>query len=394
MLDLQDDLRMKLVKVETTGKFKRIRVSFEGMRYVIAIPVQHHNNQALITQLQQVVTTDLQTFEFDTTLKKYKRFFTNPAQVQHATKSDVAKLYAEYTKAVGIDLESSYHHFGTYKMLERLASCSLENLPSVFGLQVMSPSTFNKRKTHLKQFYDWLVRIGWLRYNSINDLKSRPVSKSLPDNHIPFTPEQIVQILNAIKTDQFCHKRNQFKHSYYYHFIKFIFHTGVRVGEAAGLRVANLNLTERTARIDTSYGHKTKRWGKTRQFNTAKADSVRTIQLTDEICRDLTHIVDRSKSSDLVFKGPRGKPIDSNNFNDRVFFPVLDGLHIPRRVIYAGRHTYVSLAVDQQVSLSELQQQVGHKSINTTIRYYSLFRRSPNVNVTIPSDERTSGKDC
>ena len=119
----------------------------------------------------------------------------------------------------------------------------------------------------------------------------------------------------------------------------------------------------------------------------AKSESERTIQLTPEITRDLSAVRDKTVNPQgLVFPGPKGKPIDSRNFNKRIFYPILDGLELPRRVIYAGRHSYVSLAIQQQSSLSDLQQQVGHKTINTTIRYYSLFKGTPKVNLNLPED--------
>lgn len=300
-------------------------------------------------------------------------------------KKNALALYKKYTDAVGIDLIHSLHHFSVYKMLEKWGyEITLESIPQRLTQEQISASTFNERKRYLGFFYDWLVRNKYIKFNIIRDLKSRKVRTTIPDNHKPFSEHEIVSILNALKTNQFCPANNQFKHSHYYLYVKFMFHTGVRVGEASALKWSDLDLFNKTALIEHSYGRKTTGWGSKHVIRGAKSESERTIQLTDEIVQDLT-IARHSTNSKYVFTGPRGSLIQSQNFNNRVLYPILDGLQIKRRVIYAARHTYVSLAVHQQVSLSELQQQVGHKTINTTIKYYTQFKRSPKVNISLPN---------
>lgn len=369
------------VKLETVGKYQRFRINYQGRRYTFNVSADTPKANA---ELLRLIQRDISKRILDVTLRRYKGF-TPSASNQEDT--SISKLFRQYTEATGIDLEASFHHYGTYMMLLKFGkTCTLENLPRIFGVQVMSASVFNKRKTHLKKFYDWLVRINWWNYNPINDLKSRKLRTTLPDNHKPFSTEEISAILGALKNNKFCQEKNQFKHSHYYLFVKFIFHTGVRVGEASALYWNNLDLKDQSARIERSYGSVTTKWSKKRVMREAKSESERTIQLTPEITRDLTALRDKSVAQGLVFPGPKGKPIDSRNFNKRVFYPILDGLNLPRRVIYAGRHSYVSLAIQQQSSLSDLQQQVGHKTINTTIKYYSLFKGTPRVNLNLPED--------
>ena len=363
------------LKLETVGKYHRFRIYYRSQRYTFNLSPELIRDSSALKLLEEAILSDLKRDCLDTSLKRYQEFF---------TASSLHSLYEEFTKSVGLKLIPYNHYYSTYKMLEQATTnskdISINNLADYFTSLELSPGTFNRRKGHLIEFYNWLIHKDLTNRNPFLFIKPKPVSKILPASHRPFTADQIVRILTALKTDEFCAKKNQFKHSYYYYFVKFLFHTGVRVGEAAALKVYCLNLCDKTALVEETWSKKTK------SFNTAKSDSIREIQLTDEIVQDLTVIVSGKKQEDLVFPGPRNKPIDSNNFNDRVFFPVLDGLKLPKRVIYSCRHTYASLAIKQQVPLPELQQQLGHNSSSTTMKYYVLFQRAPIVNLTIPKD--------
>lgn len=392
-------MKQDLIKQSWNGTTLRLRFTSKGERYTLTVPRKLQNNKDLIETVQNTILSDLLLDTVDATLVKYVDLMQPqialPFVETSSTTINVPQLFQQFLKATGIDPVNSLHHYATYQMIHRWDNSpgrevlTLYNLTTFFTEEALSASTFNKRKTHLKQFYEWLIRTGKTVYNPITDIKSRSLPKALPDNHKPFSEGEIVQILDALRNNKCCPQKNQFKHSYYYLFVKFIFHTGARVGEACALRVRNLDLQKGTAFIEEAWGTQTNQWKKIRNFKKTKGEDTRYVYLSHELTDELSEVVQDRKGSDLVFPSPRNSVIDSSNFNDRVFFPLLRELNIPQRVIYAGRHSFASLAVKQEVYLPSLQYQMGHRSINTTMKYYTQFRQPPSFNMNRPSDKKT-----
>ena len=77
--------------------------------------------------------------------------------------------------------------------------------------------------------------------------------KKINDKRRPLTEEGILSFLTAIKEDTYCPKASQFKHSFYYPFFYFIFHTGVRNAEAIGLRIKHVNFAQSTVEISETF---------------------------------------------------------------------------------------------------------------------------------------------
>jgi integrase len=390
----------EVVTQSWNGKTLRLRFSYAQKRYTLTIPGRQQHNRKLVELITKQISSDILLDTLDESLERYKSMLL-ASQVIIPFRDNIAQkvinipeLYKTYLGTAGIDCDTSYHHFGTYQMLLRWSNMpgkvvlTLDMIPQFLIAEKISPSTFNKRKSHLKQFYEYLVRQGFVKYNTLAEIKSRKVSKSVPRNHKPFSEPEVVQILDAFKTDKFMNPNNGFRHSHYYLFVKFIFHTGVRVGEAAAVQVKDLNLTTWQCHIKSAWGAVTEGWKKKKLFKAPKSDKERFVTFSEELAKDLETYIIHKTIDDLLFIGPRGKVIDSNNFNDRIFFPILEQLKLAKRVIYAGRHTFVSLAVKQKADLPSLQYQLGHASINTTLNHYNENKEPPRLIIKLPTDKK------
>jgi len=73
----------------------------------------------------------------------------------------------------------------------------------------------------------------------------------------------------------------------------------------------------------------------------------------------------------LVFPMPSGKPVDSSNFNKRVWYPTRKAAGIPPKTrLYDLRGTFASALVRSGRSMAYLQYVMGHKDARTTMKHY------------------------
>lgn len=142
-----------------------------------------------------------------------------------------------------------------------------------------------------------------------------------------------------------------------------LLHTGMRVGEAQGLRVGDLRLKERRILI-----HEQSRSLKT-------ASSVRVVPITDTLAELLEADSRRHPvgSGDKLFPSP----YDSYDAARRVWRRtcLAAGLHNggktpkPSATLHDLRHTFAVMAAHANVPLVRLQKLLGHASPQMTMRY-------------------------
>lgn len=380
-----------MVTTSWNGNTLRLRFRYAGERYALTIPSEYHNNKTLLETLSALITADILAETLDTTLDRYRSEFKLKQALlpfkPPVVRTSFAELFVNWTLRQGIVLAHNQHYSKTHELLLEWNPATPDHIARNLILLTCCASSFNRRRTHLLNFCDWLIRTGKILENPIRDVRSKKSDKR-PSTREPLSMEEMTRILEALRTNSHCSSKNAFKHSYYYLFVKFIFHTGARVGETIALRVKDLDLSIGRANIHVAWGKDPARHGDKKVFKETKTElSRRLVQLSPELCQDLAQHIFCKKPEDLVFPGPRGKVIDSNNFNDRVFFPLLKALSISKRVIYAGRHSFASAAVKQEVYLPALQYQMGHASINTTMKYYNQYKLPPGLNMQFPTDK-------
>jgi integrase len=181
-------------------------------------------------------------------------------------------------------------------------------------------------------------------------------------------------IIHAFENDSYSSKQTPVPHSYYTSYVKFLFSTGCRPEEAIALQWRHINVDctrihfREAIPSDTGIRGETKT-GKTRTFPcNPKLQS-----LLEEIRPEYT------KPKDLVFPGPRGNVIDSHNFLNRVWGPVVKALvdngkverYLPQ---YNIRHTFITLALEHGLDAKDVARLVGN-SPEVIYRHYAGNKR-------------------
>jgi integrase len=137
--------------------------------------------------------------------------------------------------------------------------------------------------------------------------------------------------------------------------------TGMRIGEASGLHVDDLDLDNCVIHVQRSVWNGREQAPKT-------VNAVREIDIDSGLAALLRqHIGD--KKAGRMFEARNGSPISGNNVLQRVLHPLLERLGIPRAGLHAFRHSRVTM-LRKRGTPEDLQKQwIGHSSLRTTDRY-------------------------
>jgi len=156
--------------------------------------------------------------------------------------------------------------------------------------------------------------------------------------------------------------------------ILFLADTGVRFGEAAALRWADVDLQTQTARISRSYSS-----GMT--LGPTKTGKERTVELSARLTLLLARIepnVFPHPEDSLVFPNQRGGFLQGTNFRNRVFSRVIvkalgKGRHYTPHSL---RHTWTSLHMARSTPLKWIQDQGGWTSAKLLLDTYGHYMPS------------------
>jgi integrase len=139
--------------------------------------------------------------------------------------------------------------------------------------------------------------------------------------------------------------------------------TGMRIGEAAGLHVDDLDLYNGVIHVRRAV------WNG-RELSPKTENGLREIDIDPMLVDVLRkHLGDRK--SGRVFEARNGSPLDRRNVCKRILRPLLRKLGIPGygRILHAFRHSRVTL-LRKRGTPEDLQKQwIGHSSLRTTDRY-------------------------
>jgi integrase len=147
---------------------------------------------------------------------------------------------------------------------------------------------------------------------------------------------------------------------------------GLRWGELAGLRCSDVDHHAAQVRIAGQLSTDGKRWKAE-----TKTTGARRVDLPASVMAEL-HDVETMDRDGFVWSQPRGGPLEHTKFRQRFYVPAvvaaglgtLEDGHYDGPRIHDLRHTAVALAVAAGAHPAEIQAQLGHTSITTTLDEY------------------------
>lgn len=220
-----------------------------------------------------------------------------------------------------------------------------------------APRTVQTIHGRLLTFLTWCVDEGRITTN--------PAARvNLPQGrrreHRFLNPQQIHALADAIG-------------EHYRDLVLLLASTGLRIGEAAELRVKDLNLERGRLTVNRAVvfvrGNP--------MIGPPKSGHARSVPVTPTVAAALAARTATLGPDDLVFPTPRGRQLRASNFKRRTFNEAVaraneDGAGIPADLwVHDLRHTAASLAVASGASVKSIQRMLGHATAAITLDVYA-----------------------
>lgn len=315
------------------------------------------------------IEKDIQANNFDSTLNKYRpQTYLALVNVEEAPQKalTLAELWDKYTQFKSTQLEKTTILRDYGKIQKRLQKLPTKNFNNAVEIRDYLREAYSAEvaKRTLKQFNaccNWAVSAKLIVSNPFNGMAREIKSKkdSLTSRK-PFTKEEKDNIIAAFVNNIYSSKFAPISHSYYAPYVKILFLTGSRPEEVIALQWKHIktNYIEICEAVATDLKiRKSTKTHVTRNF---------------PINAQLQALLDEVKPEDvepntLVFPAIHGREIDAHNFLNRVWKPVLKNLvkdgklkqYLPQ---YNCRHTFITLAMEKNVSIPQIAKWTGTSS--------------------------------
>jgi integrase len=225
-----------------------------------------------------------------------------------------------------------------------------------------APATVNRMRETLRSALSTAVRQDRLirnvaRYGGGVAAPRPPVDR--------FTDHELALLLKAAR------------HEHFFPILLLLARTGLRIGEACGLRWRDLNLTSMPPRLTVVW--QLDRWGELVHPKTAA--SRRTIPLRTEVAAELEAWDQRQRQRategfdnvyGLVFTTRTGRPIEQRNVS-RAFHRARVAAGVDHGSLKTFRSTVATQLAEAGLHPSKIQAFLGHAHVTTTMTYYTAI---------------------
>ena len=256
--------------------------------------------------------------------------------------------------AVRSDVRASIEPFWGECILADIARADVQQW--VAGMD-KAPRTVDTIYGRLHAFMTWCVAEGRLATNPAAGVN---LPKGRAREHQFLTAEQVKRLSDAAGP-------------VYGRFILFLATTGLRIGEAAELRVRDVNLGRRRIAVARSVVFVQG----SAVIGSPKSGKSRSVPLTAAVSSQIAELIQGKDRDELVFTTLRGHQIRANNFKRRDFNAAVKaareaGASLPADLrVHDLRHTAASLAVTSGASVKSVQRMLGHSNAAVTLDVYA-----------------------
>ncbi|WP_322705219.1 site-specific integrase [Nostoc sp. DedQUE04] len=323
----------------------------------------------LVAQMDEEIATG----QFDCTLERYREridTFNRPQLTivkPQQPQQDLGALWDKYCEYMQPQLASTtYLKDYRRKYTNHIAALPTRDLTQAIAIKehllaTLSPNAAKRVLTYLAACCKWAIASGMVKTNPFAGM-SEGIKLPKHDNDAinPFSRDEMVAIIKAFEDTR----------PHYAPFVKFLFWTGCRTGEAIGLTWGHISPDCTQITFCESYDtalkvRKCTKTGKARKFPcNAKLKAlllsikpIGAIKDTPVFLAPNGGMVNNTKFSTQVWKGGKA--------GDKTYNGVLQGLMdsgaIDRyRCLYNTRHTFITLMLAEGLTVSQVAKLVGN----------------------------------
>jgi integrase len=351
----QGRLRLRLPRQVYGGKQKYLTLGLENT------PENRKEAEAKAWQIEK----DILAGYFDPTLAKYRpqtHLTVVEAIKPVITLSELWDKYTEYRKPQIAETTLRIQYASVRNHINKLPTKDLKDAIKIRDFLVANLSSDAARRTltQLSACCEWSCESSLASDNPFRGMaKKIKVVRDEEDTIDPFTTEERDTIIAAFEQHPY--------YSYYASFVKFLFMTGCRTGEAVGLKWKHISPDCKTITFCESVSSQLKirkdcKTHKTRKFPCNNSLQALLLSIKSENCNP----------ESLVFPSKRGIEIRSGHFIDNawkgrsdrtdgiVMQLAKEGKVSRYRTQYNTRHTFITMALEAGVSVVQVAKWVGN----------------------------------
>lgn len=363
------------VGVEATQgrlRFRLPRELYGGKQKYMALGLDDTPlNREIATQRAREMELDIKLNRFDPTLDKYRIGL----RIVSPKELPFDELWSRYMKFKSLDSRKSSqlsHYPPIAKRVTRYGKAIKTKQDATEFLmwldKQVSAETCRKTLQNLAACYAWGIDQGLVKVNPYEGL-TKAIRKTRKKVAKPYTAKERDAIIQTIEGDHY--------YSRYAPLVKFLFATGCRTAEAAGLRWEHItpDCKQITFKETATYLS-----GKL-HIDTTKTNEERVFKCPASLTELLLAI--RPNPCDPqapVFPSPRKqRPINMDNFVKRCWKQILAKAGVPYRRQYDTRSTFINFCLEAGVDAKDIAGMVG----NSASTIYEFYAQS-NSDVEIP----------
>jgi integrase len=342
----------------------RIRFKLEGSIYNISGLGKAANRlaRAKAELIAATIERDIELGSFDRTLARYL-----PQEpIKPAKPRKLTELWDLWVSTLDLSEQTKSEHYrNTRNMILRAKPLPKSDSSDWFikDGSHLSSFSFNLRRRFISNCLEWAIEQKLVMENPFRTIKSKKAAKR--NKTKPLTIEQVRQILEGFKVH----------YPDYVGFATFLFLTGCRLSEAAGIQWKRIDFARGEVTIADTLAKVN--YQKTRVRQQTKTGSITVLAMSKGLLK-LLESLPKGKPDDLLFQYLDGQPISPQKYY-KAWVRLLKRLDIPHIKAYASRHTFTSHALDSGLDSSKVAQFLGHTDSAMVDRNYGSTINTPRL---------------
>ncbi|MBC1235926.1 tyrosine-type recombinase/integrase [Nostoc sp. 2RC] len=363
------------VGIEVSKGYLRLRFPralFNGNQKYLSLNLTDTPENQVVAELKvRQAELDILAGNFDFSLGKYKIQTTLVNIASKQKTYNLLSLWEKYTEFKKGQVEKSTlvrDYSIIEKRIRKFPTTNLNEAVLIRNhlLSIYSAETTKRTLKQLNACCNWAVLSQLIEINPFKDLNKGIKTRKKDSSILTFDREEIAIIIDAFRTNKYCHKYSPLPHSHYFGYVSLLFLTGCRPEEAVALKWKHISKTHITFAEAVPSDVRIRKNTKTHQ--------TRLFPINDQL-RELLNNIGHGEAEQLLFCNRNGREINSHNFLNRVWRPVLtrlvkDGLiryYLPQ---YNCRHTFITICLEAGISVKQIADIVGN-SPEVIYKHYS-----------------------
>lgn len=353
-------------------------VAKDSQRYISTRLDSTPENLKKVQVVAWGIEDDINSGSLDVTLERYAAAFRPSLTVLKPTKVDLGELWEKYSTYRKPQVAATtYIKEYTRKIPNHIKSLPTREIGNAVAIRnhlvaTLTPESAKRMLTQLSACCDWAVKSSLIKENLFAGMASE-IKLSKKEKEInPFTPAEREAILAAFQQHPvYCH---------YYSFVRFLFLTGCRTGEAVALQWKHISRDCTQITFCESYD------GDLKIRKDTKTHRERKFPCNSSLKELLLSIRPAEvEPTTPVFTTTTGLPIDNHRFTNRVWrggtfagktykgvvgglveAGLVDGYRCP----YNTRHTFITMALEAGMTVPQVAKLVGN-SPEIILKHYA-----------------------